>query len=163
VQPPVGSAVALAGDGALGGRQIPSMRQPFNDEIFIDASGNFRSVYLPVVRNALPDALAAFDFSEPTTVGGNRDATNVPAQALYVLNNEFVSAQAQCFADRLLALPPQLRVVQAFRFAFSRPPTATEEAAARALFDGFPTRHERAAWASFCRALFGSAEFRILD
>jgi hypothetical protein len=163
LEPPVGSAVALAGDGALGGRQIPSMRQPFNEELFVDAPGNFRSVYLPVVRNALPDALSAFDFAEPNTAGGNRDATNVPVQALYLLNSEFVTAQAQHFAERLLALPPQLRVAQAFQLAFSRPPTATEESAAHALFDGYPTSDEKAAWTSFCRALFGCAEFRILD
>ena len=163
LEPPVGSAVAIAGDGALGGRQIPSMRQPFNDELFIGAKGNYRSVYLPVVRNALPDALAAFDLAEPNTVGGNRDATNVPGQALYLLNNEFVTDQSQHFAERLLALPPQERIPQAFELAFSRPPSAPEEAAARALFDGYPTSDERAAWTSFCRALFGCAEFRILD
>ena len=163
LEPPVGSAVALAGDGSLGGRQLPSMRQPFSDELFIEAPGNFRSVYLPVVRNALPDALAAFDFAEPNTVGGNRDATNVPGQALYLLNSEFVTAQSQHFADRLLALPPPVRIPQAFELAFSRPPTASEEAAAHALFQGYPTSDERAAWTSFCRALFGCAEFRILD
>jgi hypothetical protein len=163
LEPPVGSAVATAGDGALGGRQIPRMRQPLSDELFIAATGNYRSVYLPVVRNALPDALAAFDFSEPSTVGGNRDATNVPGQALYLLNSEFVAAQSRNFAERLLALPPQERIPQAFELAFSRPPSAGEEAAARVLFDGYPTSDEKAAWTSFCRALFGCAEFRILD
>jgi Ca2+-binding EF-hand superfamily protein len=161
--PPVGSEVALIGDGALGGREIRFMRKPLNGDLFVEAKGEFRSVYLPVVRNALPDALAAFDFAEPNNVGGHREATNVPTQALYLLNNDFVTAQARHFADRLLALPPPERVNRAFQLAFSRLPTPNEEAATAALFQGYPTHDEKAAWTSFCRALFGCAEFRILD
>jgi hypothetical protein len=161
-QPPAGSAVALAGDGAFGGRPIRAMRQPLSDEPFLSAAGDFRSVYLPVPRNAVPDALAVFDFAEANAVTGARDTTTVPGQALYLLNSEFVGAQSRRFAERLLALPRGQRIERAFLSTFARPPTAAEKAAALKLFDGFPG-DESAAWASFCRALFGSAEFRILD
>jgi hypothetical protein len=163
LDPPVGSAIAMAGEGSLGGRKIRYLQDPLREETFINAAGDFRSIYLPVPRNALPDALAVFDFAEPNAAGGDRDTTTVPVQALYLLNNEFAGEQAQRFATRLLALPAEKRVAAAFQLAFARPPTTAEQTAANELLAGFPSGGENAAWTSFCRALFGSAEFRILD
>ena len=162
LQPPVGSAVAQVGDGALNGRVIRSMRLPLNDDQFLSAAGNHRSVYLPVPRNAVPDSLAMFDFAEANVVTGARDTTTVAGQALYVLNSEYVSTLAQSFAGQLLALPADERIDRAFSMAFARSPTTAEKTSALRLFDGFPG-DETTAWASFCRALFGSAEFRILN
>ncbi|MEX2559704.1 MAG: DUF1553 domain-containing protein, partial [Pirellulales bacterium] len=42
-----------------------------------------RSVYLPVLRDRLPEVLDLFDFAEPSLVSGDRETTNVPLQALY--------------------------------------------------------------------------------
>jgi hypothetical protein len=160
--PPVGSAVAQVGDGALNGRIIRTMRLPLNDDQFLSARGQCRSVYLPVPRNAVPDSLALFDFAEANAVTGARDTTTVAGQALYVLNSESVGTLAQSFAGRLLSLPASERIDRAFHMAFARPPTTAEKTSALKLFEGFPG-DEIAAWASFCRALYGSAEFRILD
>ena len=79
--PPVGSLVAGVGDGPSAvmlrfGQQIDRL--------------NVRSVYLPVVRDHLPDALAAFDFAEPSLVTGQRATTSVPSQSLYLMNSPFV-------------------------------------------------------------------------
>ena len=57
-----------------------------------------RSVYLPIVRNVLPEILQAFDFAEPSILVGQRDVTNVPTQALYLMNSEFVLGQAERIA-----------------------------------------------------------------
>ncbi|HVJ87287.1 MAG TPA: PSD1 and planctomycete cytochrome C domain-containing protein, partial [Caulifigura sp.] len=51
----------------------------------LDGSKN-RSVYLPVIRDRLPDILELFDFAEPSLVTGERETTNVPTQALYLMN-----------------------------------------------------------------------------
>ncbi len=165
LDPPVGSAVALAGDGALSGRKIRGLREPLTDEAFVNFGGDFRSIYLPVPRNAVPDALAVFDFAEPNSVAGRRDTTTVPSQALYLLNSDFVTAQANRLAEKLIALPPAERTERAFLLAFARQPTASERKAAEALFAGYHTgpKGEKAAWTGFCRALFGSAEFRLID
>src|SRR5690606_36039754 len=45
-----------------------------------------RSVYLPMVRNDLPEMLRLFDIADPELVTGRRPVTNVPAQALYLMN-----------------------------------------------------------------------------
>src|SRR5262249_60300778 len=60
-----------------------------------------RSVSLPVLRDRLPDALELFDFAEPSLVTGQRETTNVPLQALYLMNSPFVGKRAAALADRL--------------------------------------------------------------
>ncbi|WP_395743811.1 DUF1549 domain-containing protein [Prosthecobacter sp.] len=159
---PVGSAVARCGDGAIGGFPIKSLRAPLTDESFLTAGGDMRSVYLPVPRNAVPDALTVFDFAEPSSVNGSRDVTTVPSQALYLLNNDFVAKQAGRLAEKLRALPENMRITAAFKLAFARVPTAGETRAAQHFFADYP-RLESDVLTSFCRALLGSAEFRSID
>ena len=65
---------------------------------------------LPIARDMLPDALAVFDFAEPGFVNGSRETTNVPAQALYLLNSPFT-------ATARIATP-----AKAERWLFSRLP-----------------------------------------
>jgi hypothetical protein len=162
LEAPVGSAVAQYGDGAIGGYPIKSLRAPLSDEPFLTASSDFRSAYLPVPRNAVPDALTVFDFAEPSAVNGSREVTTVPSQALYLLNNDFVAKQAKRFADKLRSLPENQRATAAFKLAFARAPTANEAKAAQNFFDDYP-RLESDVLTSFCRALLGSAEFRSID
>lgn len=159
---PVGSAVAQCGDAAIGGFPIKSLRAPLSEELFLTAGGDMRSVYLPVPRNAVPDALTVFDFAEPSAVNGSRDVTTVPSQALFLLNNDFVGAQARRLADRLRPLPEDQRTAMAFKLAFARMPTAAETRAVQRFFADFP-RLENDVLTSFCRALLGSAEFRSID
>ena len=47
----------------------------------------YRSVYLPLLRGLTPRSLQAFDPVTQTLVTGQRDATTVPAQALFLLNS----------------------------------------------------------------------------
>ena len=159
---PVGSAVARCGDGAVGGFPIKSLRAPLSDEPFLTAGGDMRSVYLPVPRNAVPDALTVFDFAEPSAVNGSREVTTVPSQALYLLNNDFVAKQARRFADKLRPLPEDQRASTAFKLAFARAPTANEAKAAQRFFAEYPLL-DSDVLTSFCRALLGSAEFRSID
>ncbi len=62
----------------------------------------YRSIYLPLLRGETPRALAAFDPVTQTLVTGQRDATTVPAQALFMLNSPFVRRQSLILAERLL-------------------------------------------------------------
>lgn len=54
-----------------------------------------RSIYLPVVRGAVPPSLAVFDFPNPDLVTGRRSMTTVPAQALFLMNSPFVRQLAE--------------------------------------------------------------------
>ena len=47
----------------------------------------------------------AFDYPTPFTTIGRRTVSNVPAQALAMLNNPFVLQQAELWAKRVLAEP----------------------------------------------------------
>ncbi|MEZ6087155.1 MAG: DUF1553 domain-containing protein [Pirellulaceae bacterium] len=68
------------------------------------ASGksNQRSVYVDVRRNALDPFLTTFDAPVPFTCKGRRDVTNVPAQALLMMNDPFVIRAAERLADAVL-------------------------------------------------------------
>jgi hypothetical protein len=141
------------------------------------ASMNFRSVYLPVFRNAVPDVLEAFDFADPNTVSGARDVTTVAPQALFMLNNSFVTSHAQAMAHRIGAEAARndgARADLAYKLALGRPATSSERDRAVSyvnnyLRDPAATRgkiEEKArgdAWASLCQALMASAEFRYLN
>ncbi len=183
LKPPLASVVARVGDQPIGGPRF------FGGlgESQINAEERFRSVYLPVIRDLVPDTLALFDFPEPSLVSGTRDTTSVPSQALYMLNSDFVRHQAQGFADRVLRWRPSAaakdadtqfkeRVDVAYWLVFTRPPNGNESKAAADFFGKFnalnggnspkaleQTRSSPAAWTSFCRALLASAEFRYLN
>jgi hypothetical protein len=135
-----------------------------------------RSVYLPVVRNALPDVLALFDAADPNAVSAVRNDTTVPAQALFLLNNPFVRAQALRFARSLLAdakADDGGRVRSAHLRALSRPATGDEVREALAYLDAYAARATAAgkssrdarlaAWQSYCQALFCSNEFLYVN
>jgi hypothetical protein len=54
-----------------------------------------RSVYLNVLRNFPEPMFVAFDRPEPFSTMGRRNITNVPAQALYPMNDPLVRSQAR--------------------------------------------------------------------
>ncbi|MDB6137992.1 MAG: Planctomycete cytochrome [Verrucomicrobiaceae bacterium] len=60
-----------------------------------------RSVYLPLLRGVVPKSLEAFDPVLQSLVTGQRDATTVPSQALYLLNSSFVRQQSLALADEV--------------------------------------------------------------
>ncbi len=154
--PPAGSPVQKLNPGQpIGGGK--------NAAAFGESDSRHRSVYLPIVRDYVPDFLEVFDFAEPSTLSGRRDSTTVATQALMLLNSRFVLDQSKAFAERMLALKAAddgARVEAAYRAALSRPPTAQERA--RSLeFLGAAARP--AAWQGFCQALLAGAEFRYLN
>lgn len=130
-----------------------------------------RSVYLPVLRDRLPDVLSLFDFAEPSLVTGSRDTTNVPIQALYVMNSPFVAARATALARRLERETPDAEafVERAFQRCFSRRPTPDEKQAALVYLAtagrsaGSDQPGEDVVRVSFCQALLATAEFRNTD
>ena len=84
-----------------------------------------RSVYVNVIRNNLDDFLTVFDAPVPSATRGRRDATNVPAQSLTLLNSPRVKDWAMKWARRLEGKDEQ-KVERMFAEAFGRKPTADE-------------------------------------
>jgi len=63
-----------------------------------------RAVYLPVIRDAIPEIFKQFDFADPNTTTGSRNARTIPGQALFLMNDEFVETQAKLAALRVSSL-----------------------------------------------------------
>jgi hypothetical protein len=135
----------------------------------LDGAGR-RSLYTKVRRNFLPPFLTAFDMPVPFQSMGRRTVTNVPAQALALMNDPFVVEQAACWARRTLAAEaaPAERIDRMMREAFARPPTAAEREAALGFLAAQTAVHggadaaapaELAAWTDFAHALFTAQEF----
>lgn len=135
-----------------------------------------RSIYLPIVRNMLPDVLALFDAADPNGVTSLRNETTVASQSLFLLNNPFVREQAREFAQHLLAqsqLTDSERLSLAYSSAFGRDPTpeeltdATDFLAAYQMAQAAQARPEAdrklTAWQSLCQSLLCSNEFLYVD
>jgi hypothetical protein len=61
-----------------------------------------RSVYLPVIRNDLPEIFEVFDFADPHAATGARPKTTAATQGLFILNDEMVMDAAKAMAQRLI-------------------------------------------------------------
>ena len=73
--------------------------------------------------------MAAFDGADPSFVTGIRDETNVPTQALQLLNDDFVVGRADALARQILQDPRSdaQNVREVFRRTLGRDPTAAEQ------------------------------------
>ncbi|WP_169980582.1 DUF1553 domain-containing protein [Tautonia rosea] len=159
--------LALSGrlDPTLYGPSVPTHLTPFMDGRGrpresgpLDGNGR-RSLYLNIRRNFLSPFLLAFDFPNPATTRGRRDSSNVPAQALALMNDPFVLDQAHHWADHATADPtiaPEAVVDRLYLAAFSRTPTDTERSRALAF-------QRSSSWDDLCHALFNVKEFLYLD
>ena len=117
-----GPSVAIHLTPFLDGRGRPSASGP------LDGDGR-RSVYVEVRRNFLSAMMLAFDTPIPATTVGRRSISNVPAQALILMNDPFIAEQAKIWAKQLLhrgAASAETRIRQMYLSAFSRPPTGSE-------------------------------------
>ena len=108
-----------------------------------DANNPYRSIYLPIVRDQLPAALDLFNFADPNATNAGRSHSIVPTQALYLMNNQFVTSQAQAMAMRLeneyTHSDEQIRY--AFAYAYGRPASKDELKASEQFFREFdPSR-----------------------
>jgi len=112
-----------------------------------------RTLYGKVSRFKLNEALALFDFPNPSATSERRVVTHVPLQRLYFLNNEFVARQAAALAARLTGPDP---VGQAYRLIFGRPPSPEE----RRLGEEFTRTGQ---WTQYAHTLLSSNEFLFVD
>ena len=167
MEPRTGSPVQKLGEGLVG-RNIKVDVLQKDDRL--------RSVYLPIVRGAVPEMLALFDFPEPSIVGGVRNVTTVPTQALFMMNSPVVLELSKHFANRLVSSETggAERVKLAYRLALSRVPTSQEtkralefvEDTQRTLqeVDKMDAKaSEAVAWIGICQSLFASTEFRYIN
>jgi hypothetical protein len=135
----------------------------------LDGDGR-RSVYLAVRRNFLSPLLLAFDTPTPFSTVGRRTVSNVPAQALILMNDPFVHQQAESWAKRVVTFDgtAEERITAMYRSAFARPPSGDEMRYCLEFLDqqdrqAAGQRDEPAAWADLAHVLLNAKEFVFLN
>ncbi|MBL8898558.1 MAG: DUF1553 domain-containing protein, partial [Planctomycetes bacterium] len=160
-----GPPVALHLTAFLEGRGRPGHSGP------VDGAGR-RTIYQAVRRNFLPPFQMAFDMPVPFSTTGRRSVSNVPAQALALMNDPFVREMAQHWSQRVLALKladDRARIERMYREAFARAPLAAELEAALAFVAEQRATHgsgadgERETFSDVAHVLFQVKEFQFLD
>ena len=113
---------------------IPSRSKPKLDGP-LDGAGR-RSIYVEMRRNYLPNFLRAFDLPNSSITCGRRGVTNVPIQALTLMNDPFVTEQARVWAERIVAASGSFRdrIDLLHYTAFARPATDREHTRCHNLF-----------------------------
>jgi hypothetical protein len=134
-----------------------------------------RSVYLMTPRIQRHPYLGLFDGPDTNYSTAARTEATVPSQALFFLNNPFLTEQARGFAARLIGQysEPRARVERAISQAWGRAAEADEIAralhylaAARQELDQSgcaPGELDLAAWTSYARVLLSANEFLYVD
>jgi hypothetical protein len=157
-------------DPRLGGPPIKPVRtvQDAAKRLFsgpLDGDGR-RSIYLEMSIMDPPKFLVGFNLPDLKLPTGNRDVTNVPAQALILLNDPFVVQSAQTWADHLVqdnSTTPAERIESMFLRALGRTPDDAElarwTAAVSDLAVSGDVISDRNAWAELAHAMFNSKEF----
>jgi mono/diheme cytochrome c family protein len=123
----------------------------------IDGNGR-RSIYQSISRNFLSPMMLAFDTPIPFNTMGKRATSNVPAQALILMNDPFVQQQTTVWAKQITGQAPDVstRIALFYRTAFAREPTTSESNAAQQFLGPMP---DGKAWSEFAHALATTKEF----
>jgi len=171
------SILAASGrlDSTLFGPSIQPYRETANNDrrLFpgpLDGAGR-RSIYIKFNLMESPKFLSAFNLPGGKVAQGRRDATQVPAQALALMNDPFVLQQADVWAQRLCKSSPTsiaARIDAMFRTAYGRTPSSDEAAAFTMMITELTKLHgvgdgklleSVPVWRDAAHALFTTEEF----
>jgi cytochrome c553 len=168
--------LALAGrlDRSMGGPGVPTHLTEFmtgrgrpGQSGPLDGHGR-RSVYLEVRRNFADAFLATFDLPVPTTTVGRRHESNVPAQALAMMNAPLVHELAMRWGERAGASsdgsPGSIARVAAgmLHDAWGREP-ATAEVDRCVAFVQAEGGSTPAAWSALAHVILNTKQFLFID
>jgi len=130
----------------------------------LDGAGR-RSLFLEVRRNFLSPMLLAFDTPIPFTTVGKRNISNVPSQALVMLNDPLIRQASQAWGARILTLPMEddaARIESMYREALGRDPREDELRIALAFVRSGPPSQQGDVWRELAHALMNVKEFIFL-
>jgi hypothetical protein len=162
-----GPSVPIHLTAFMDGRGRPAESGP------VDGAGR-RSVYVEVRRNFVSPMMLAFDTPTPFNAIGRRNQSNVPAQALILMNDPFVIQQAETWAEALTRRKESIdnRIDTIYWQALGRPPNESElreakkfvelqarelKIATEAIMDS------REVWSDFCHVVFNLKEFIFIQ
>jgi hypothetical protein len=157
---------------AVAGRLDSKMGGP---SLSLDSSANDRrTLYAAVSRHDLAWMLRLFDFPDPNITSGSRVETTVPIQQLFVLNSEFMIANARAVSARLRrpasggARPDEVDLIcRAYSLLFGRPASERERTLGLHYLqdaDGASSRQaDMSRSERYAQALLATSEFLFVD
>lgn len=164
---PFGPPVPIHLTSFMDGRGRPKQSGP------LDGNGR-RSIYVAVRRNFLSPFMLTFDTPVPFSSMGRRNVSNVPAQALILLNDPLVADLARQWGARALQTIPDSagnpvvdRVTWLYESGFSRAPTTDEVQAALVFVQARASSRDVSIddanlWGDLAHALVNTKEFIFL-
>jgi hypothetical protein len=165
---PFGPPVPIHLTSFMDGRGRPKTSGP------LDGDGR-RTIYIAVRRNFLSPFMLTFDTPVPFSSMGRRNVSNVPAQALVLLNDPLVTELSRDWGKRVVQRVPAYgaesgsatiadRVAWMYLSGFGRSPTNQESEAAVAFLSSQASKRDITTddpelWASFAHVLVNTKEF----
>ncbi len=104
-------------DSRVGGESVEITSPPFSTR---------RALYAFIDRQNLPGLFRAFDFAGPDTHAPKRYQTDVPQQALFLMNSPFVQEQAEQLIAGIKASDVAERIEELYERTLARKPTESE-------------------------------------
>ena len=161
-----GPSVPIHLTAFMNGRGRPKTNGPLD-------GASRRSIYTATRRNFLSPFMLSFDTPMPVTTFGKRNTTNVPAQALTLMNDPFVLDQAKHFATDLIKKHKtyELKINAIFQRAYNRPPTTLEKEnfikyittkEIENKFTQAQANNSHPIWTDLCHIIFNTKEFIYL-
>ena len=137
----------------------PSPKDLDNNQRYYEES-QMRSVYLPIVRTNVFKFFRLFDFPNPAAPKGNRDATIVPTQALFLMNSNWVRKLASEWASQIQAEETSSvkRIEKIYLTGLGRPPSPFEIELATQFIEQEPDP-----WPVLCHGIFMLNEFMYIE
>ena len=134
-----------------------------------------RSVYLPVIRNDLPELFEVFNFADPHATTGSRPETTGATQGLFLLNDESVINAAENLAREVIEdeslKGDQERVKRIFWRVLNDNPSPEDQRDVLGLVHRYTAeatklpqdQRQLHAWTMACHALFSLSQFQFLE
>jgi uncharacterized small protein (DUF1192 family) len=162
----------LAATGELDG--IPGQAHPFPPEttwsftqhgpFAAEYPTNKRSVYQMQKRNRRDRFLALFDGADPNATTATREATTVPTQALYFLNDPFIRARIEGLEKKLAPLPNDgARLEQACRLLYGRKAHDADRRDMAEFLAEYPSAAKAEAWRGWLGVMLAANEVLYVD
>jgi len=153
------SILTISGD--LDDREVEGIL-PYSE---LQSSRN-RSVFLPTLREeGRNHLLDVFDFPDAAASMGKRNSTNLPSQALYLLNSPFIQEQAGKTAQRIIketegkSNAERLNLLS--QLIYARPLLSKELILYQAHLQQMPEK--QTAWTMVVHTMLCSVDFRFLN
>lgn len=159
-------------DLKLFGPSVATHRTPFmtgrgaRESGPLDGDGR-RSIYLSVYRNFLNPFMLTFDMPGPFGPKGKRSESNVPAQALTMMNDPMVVEQARLWSARMAELPvsDQEKIAQMVELAHASKPSREQIELLKSFLVSQADQYgklDQRSWTDLGHALFNMKAFTFL-